>query len=221
MEIPQGYNLKSPEGFIPQKRSPSVQAMIDGTRHIVIPGNEHPIRQAILDGASKVELKKDTNILLSYWALLFPMRQYVISKIKDPLRKSIENAKTLGDITQELFSAIKKIPLITKKNTCFLNTHILIDKGELLLKYHLNPSRQKLCKGAFDMFIFEYEHDGYYAFLLDWVIIELAMELARGKWKPRFTKFPLKDCWAGPNLPDIETIRKNLRDALNERTESG
>ena len=154
--------------------------------------------------------------LVSYWALYGAMRQYVIEKIKAPLQKAIEKAKTFQDISGELFSAIKKIPLISKKNSSFINTHILLDKRDLFLKYHTNAGRSKLCEKAFDLDIFEYEHDGYYAFLQDWLLIELAMELAKGNYTPRFSKFPIKGCWTGPDLPDIETIRKQLREALKD-----
>lgn len=175
---------------------------------------------------SEGQIKHNPNMLVSTWALLTPMRQFVIDKVKAPLRKAIEEAKTLSDIAEELFSAIKKIPLITKRNTCFINTHILIDKKEMFLKYHYNPNRGKLCEAAFNMFIFEYEHDGYCAFLADWLLIEFAMEMAKGNWKPRFTKFPMKagratpdsrlEGWTGPDLPDVETIRLKMREALEK-----
>ena len=156
------------------------------------------------------------SFLISTWALLTSMRQYVIDEIKAPLQKAIEGAKTLFDISKELLSSVKKIPLITKKNTCFINTHILLDKRDLFLKYHYNPNRGKLIESAINMDIFEYEHDSYYAWIQDWWLIELAMDLAKGDWKPRFTKFP-GTTWSGPDLPDVETIRQNMREALGDK----
>jgi len=154
--------------------------------------------------------------LVSYWALLHPMREYVIKYVKKPLQNAIESAKNLSDIAGEIISFARKIPLIKKGNTSFYNTHILIDKKELFLKYHTDEGRRILVEAALKMGIFEYEHDGYYAFLMDWILIELAMELAKGNWIPRFTRFPIPKCWTGPELPDIETIRQNLREALTE-----
>lgn len=155
--------------------------------------------------------------LVSYWALFGSKRDYVIKKVKAPLQKAIESGKTLFGISREVMSFVNKIPLLNKENTSFLNTHILIDKRELLLKYHRKSARHKLIESAFNLNIFEYEHDGYYAFIQDWLLIELAMELARGNWPPRFNKFPIEGCWMGPDLPDVETIRQNLREALKCR----
>jgi len=176
------------------------------------------VLQKLRDGATSIDLNgNEERYPISYWALYAPMRNYVIRKIKAPLQKAIEGAKRLGDITEMLYSAIKRIPKITKRNTCWYNTHILIDRKEQFLKYHNNPGRQKLMEAAFNLLLFEYEHDGYYAFIYDWLIIELAMELARGNWKPRFQKFPIPHCWTGSELPDVETIRENLRKALTEQ----
>jgi len=211
MEIPKGYTLQPPEGYEYPKVDPMVQAMRDGVGHFPL------VEKSMEDEGRETVSKNAPPALVSYWALYFPMRDFVINKIKAPLRKAIESAKTLKDISGELFSAIKKIPLITKKNTSFTNSHILIDKKELFLKYHTNPGRQKLLESVLDIDRFEYEHDGYYAFLQDWIIIELAMELAKGNWVPRFSKFPINGCWTGPDLPDIDTIRKQLREALNEQ----
>jgi len=217
-EIPKGYEVR--RSRFPE--NPVLRAMRDGANSIDLNGSElfKPKKSENLEHyyeclENKVDLAKDPNFLLSYWALFAPMRQYVIEKIKAPLQKAIENAKTLSDVSKELFSAVKKIPLITKKNTCFLNTHILIDKRDEFLTYHLKTApKYKMTEAAFNIDIFEYEHDGYYAFLQDWLLIELAMELAKGNWLPRFSKFPLKGYWCGPDLPDIETIRKKMREAL-------
>ena len=69
-------------------------------------------------------------------------------------------------------------------------------------------------EAAFNMGIFEYDHDGYYAFIQDWFLIEMAMEIAKGNYIPRFKKFPIPEFCTGPDLPDIETIRQNMREAL-------
>ena len=157
-----------------------------------------------------------TEQLVSYWALFAPMRDYVVEHVKKPLQNAIEGAKTISDVAGEIISFAKKIPKIHKGNTSFYNTHILEDKTNMILGYHTNTGRQPLLENTFKVGIFEYEHDGYYAFIMDMVLIELAMELAKGNWVPRFTKFPIPHCWNGPDLPTIEEIRKQMREALKE-----
>lgn len=153
--------------------------------------------------------------LVSHWAL-YTMRKFVID-LKEPLRKAIEGARNLKELSKELFSAIEKIPLMAKGNTSFTNTHILINEREKIRQYHTNRgSRAKLVDNALTLDIFEYEHDGYYAFIQDMILIDLAIELAKGNWIPRFSKFPQEGNWAGPDLPDIEKIREQLREALND-----
>jgi len=160
-------------------------------------------------------LKPPTEQLVSYWALYAPLREYVIEHVKKPLQNAIQNAKTLSDIAGEIISFAKKLPVIHKGNTSFYNTHILLDKTDEILGYHTNAGRQKLLGSAFKVGTFEYEHDGYYAFIIDMLLIELAMELAKGNYVPRFTKFPEPHCWDGPDLPTIEEIRQNMREVLN------
>jgi len=221
MEEPKGQILREPEGWVDPPVNPILQAIKDGesSSHFKMEDKVELYNESLhqlKNVRSTIDLKKDPNLLVSTWALFAPMRFYVIKKIKAPLQKAIERATRLKDISSELFFAVKNIPEVTKKNTCFKNTHILIDKKQLFNTYHNNPGRHKLTEAAFNLDIFEYEHDGYYAFIQDWMLIELAMDLARGDWVPRFTKFPVKHCWNGPDLPDVETIRQNLREALNE-----
>lgn len=157
-----------------------------------------------------------TEQLASYWAFYGPMRQFVI-KNKLILRRAIESAKTLKDVAGELISFAKKIPEIRKGNSSFINSHILSEKTDTILAYHQNHSeRHKMLETTFRIGKFTYETDGFYAFIIDMLLIELAMELAKGNWVPRFSKFPIKHCWDGPDLPDIETIRKNIKEALKD-----
>ena len=158
---------------------------------------------------------KRKGISVGVWALYGPMREFVITQIKKPLQNAIERATSLAEIAGELFSALKKIPDLSKENTDFKTTDIIIDLKDLVRQYHNNPGRQKLIESVFDIDIFEYDHDGYYAFIQDFAVIYFAMELAKGNYIPRFEKFPEPGCWTGPDIPDIETIRQNMREALN------
>ncbi len=157
----------------------------------------------------------EKRVSVGVWALYGPMREFVITQIKKPLQNAIERATSLAEIAGELFSAIKKIPALSKENTDFKTTDILLEMRDLFIQYHNNPGRQKLMESVFNLDIFEYDHDGYYAFIQDWAVIYLAMELAKGNYVPRFKKFPEPGCWTGPDIPDIETIRQNMREALN------
>ena len=161
--------------------------------------------------------KDDERVAIFHWALFSPMRQFVIEKIKDPLREGIEKAQRLKQVIPILKHVASLLPKITKKNTICHNTHILEDKLNALLLNHRNRGRKSMVESGSKILKFEYEHDGYYRWLFDYMLIELAMELVRGNWIPEYLQFPEKSCWSGSDLPDYDTLTTMFKEALDER----
>jgi len=100
--------------------------------------------------------------------MLRTQRQFVIDKVKAPLRKV-------------LILVANRLPEITKENTLHPNTHILIDLKDKFLEYETNPERKEMLKAGWKMFIAEYEHDPFYRYRFDWLI----EEIVNSDWKPR------------------------------------
>jgi hypothetical protein len=137
--------------------------------------------------------------------ILFYRRKYFIEKVKAPLLKAIT-------------ILAGRYPEPTKENTVWKNSRRLIDIREKLKKYHINPGRQALMDAAIKALIDEYEHDGYYAFLLDWFIAEIA----QSGWEIEERGFPMWRYWNGPLLAqnlmesDNEFLTKNRKDWLEK-----
>lgn len=107
-------------------------------------------------------------------------RQHFIDRVKAPLLKAI-------------CLLAKKYPEPTKENTCWANTHLLIDIWKKFDKYHHNDQRKELFDAVFRIFIATYEHDSYYAFMFDWLMKELK------DWKPEQREIDMSDWWKEPN----------------------
>ena len=174
---------------------------------------ESEIIREFRDGKTTINLSDKK---LSDWMLFGPMRNYVIQKVKRPLQIAIEAGKTVNDIKDVLIQSARRLPPITKKNTDWPNTHILQDKFDYILEHHDNMGRQSLLSSVCKIIKAEYEHDQYYSFFIDLMVYELALELAKGNYKPTFCKFPMEKHWTGKDIPDNETIRQQLREALKE-----
>lgn len=115
---------------------------------------------------------------LKHTMLRPPLRQFVIDRVKDPLRRVI-------------VSVGKKIPVPTKENTAHPNSHILIDIRDKFFEYEDNPKREDMFRAALNMLIVEYEHDVYYRDRFNWFI----EEIGKRKWKPRRIKEPHPCYW--------------------------
>jgi len=178
-------------------------------------GGEVKPSPRVLQRIQERKQHKPTDVSLFYWMLYYPMRDFVITDVKDPIRKALEAGESLSEIMKVVGRSVGLLPKITKENTISHNVHILIDKKEKLLSFHHNGGREKMVEAALNLDIAEYEHDIYYSFLQDWLLIELAMEIATGNWHIAGRPFPIPQCWSGGDLPDLETVRQKMREALN------
>ena len=93
----------------------------------------------------------------------------------------------------------KILPEPTLENTYVPNTKFWIKERDKFRKYHINKNRQPLIDAAWKILIAEYEHDGYYADLMD-VVVE---DIKAGDYKPRMALHPLSICWTEPYTGDI------------------
>lgn len=108
------------------------------------------------------------------------LRQYVVEKIKAPLRKA-------------MVTLAKRYPEPTLENLVHPNSFILLALSEKFLEYEDNPSRIDMFRAIWRMFIAEYEHDSYYRHRIDWLV----EEIANSDWKPRPLNHP-DHCWKEP-----------------------
>ena len=149
-----------------------------------------------------------------------PFRHYVITKIKDHIRKALESGRTMVEVMGEVGRSMSRLPRIGRGNLQKPSTLCVKDKVDVLLDYHHNPQREAMLNQAAKLLISEYEHDDYYAFFLDAFMVEMAIEIANGKFKPRRLKFPFPACWSGPDILDMKTVRERMREALHEQLDS-
>ena len=91
------------------------------------------------------------DMLISEKMLIGKWRNYVIEKAKDPLRIALEKSGSFWSYIVLFFIILrtanrlrKNIGKVTKENTIFSLTHLLIDKKELFSKMHHNPCRDKM-----------------------------------------------------------------------------
>lgn len=120
--------------------------------------------------------------LLSYKILRTDLREYIIKRVKDPLRKAI-------------ILAAKLIPEITRENTRYRNTHTLIGITGDFYQHEKNPQRLNLFQAAFKIFLFEIEHDTYYRDRFNWFLEEIIKAILRGDWEERTNGHPYKPNW--------------------------
>lgn len=152
------------------------------------------VERALRDGELSIDIdeKPSSNPYappepLYYQMLNFPMRNFIIKKVKAPIMKAIT---TLAD----------RIPAPTRQNCFHPNTLAWFDVLEKFLSMENNPGREPLFKAITKIFLAECEHDIYYRDRIN-VVLELWLdEVLKGNYKPRSLDHP-SECWnADPNI---------------------
>ena len=110
--------------------------------------------------------------------MLRDMREYVIDKVKKPIKKAIT-------------ILANRYPEPTRENTLNPNTHILLDIEDKFFQHETLLGRREMFRAIFKIFIAEYEHDPYYRSRINWVIEELVEATMDGKWLPRGANRPI------------------------------
>ncbi len=118
--------------------------------------------------------------VLLYRLMLWTIkRKYFIDKVKKPLMDAIVNLAM-------------KYPEPTMDNTCIPNTAKLLNIRDKFFEYEDNSGRDALFQALWQMFVVEYEHDGYYRYRIDWII----EEINKSEWEPRTLR--REACWKEP-----------------------
>jgi hypothetical protein len=177
--------------------------------------------EQFFQGKSSITLKKELGKLpLSHWMLYFPFRDYVINKVKAPLQRAIEGAKTFKEIIPTLIESARKLPKFNRDNLDHPNAKLISDILDKVVEYHNNPSRNELIRQACKLIKAEYAHDDYYAFFLDYVAVEIAIEILTGNYKPKNHKHPFPKCWTGPEIPTNEEILNRVREVICQKSQA-
>ena len=157
---------------------------------------------------------------LRHWMVDSAFRGYVITRIKAPLQNVLEAGKSFAEVMTTACKVMARLPEFGRNNLVFPTSVLLKEKADKLLSYHHNPSREKMLEAGVKLLLAEYEHDDYYAFLIDYLVIELAIEVLKGNYKPKRLKFPapLSACWSGGDLPDRAAILKLVKEELRCQT---
>ncbi len=126
------------------------------------------------------------SILIRYRMLAEPLRQFVIKQVKAPLQRAIQLANKL---------LTKTIGEPTKKNCIHPHAHILIDERDWFMRMENNNGREELFRAAWNILIYEVEHDPYYGFRFNRILKRLVDKVNSGEWK--FEPFKSADsfCW--------------------------
>lgn len=147
-----------------------------------------PIMQSMRDGASRIDLKgyfkpEGRPLPLAQVMLGSLLRNYIIRKVKAPLRKAI-------------VLAAKRLPKPTRENTYYHNTHVLMDIFDRFFERYYHRPNMDMMHAARDILLAEIEHDPHYRWILNWFVRELADEVNKGNWKSNESiEFPNKGCW--------------------------
>ncbi len=145
----------------------------------------------------------DQTKLFSHRMLAFPLRNYVIEKIKDPLRVAILKEGSFWSLIFLFFVVVRmasrlrgKVGKVTKENSIYITTHRLIEHRERFKQLHHNPGRERMLLAAYDIIIAGNEHDPYYQYILGWEARQIANDINSGMW-PVDVRLPevLRPCW--------------------------
>lgn len=155
---------------------------------------ENKILQSYLRGDTKIDLSQPDDRPLSERMLTFPWRDYVINRVKAPLRRRIIKAKRLFEIVSSIIEASNKIRSkfgsITNTQVVNQNTHCLIEHKEKFISFESNPDRINLLEAAYDILIAENAHDYYYSDRFQVELEFIIQDILAGKWQPRLEGRP-------------------------------
>ncbi len=163
------------------------------------------ITQDFRDCKASIDLtKKQDKLPLSNWMLTYPFRGYVINKIKAPLMKV-------------LIMVASRLPEVTKENTTYEGTHVLMDICDKFFSY--TSTREPMFRAAFKILLAEVEHDIFYRDVLHLFIEEIIKAILAGKWPARRDEEPMSYYWSNKTPKggkySITSILQNKKEMEN------
>ena len=122
--------------------------------------------------------------------LLFDKRQFIIDKVKAPIMSGLI----------KLVDLIKIKP--TEQNCKRPNSLSLLRIWGRFFKSEA-PARLPMFHAIAEGSVYEYEHDPYYTYRMDFLLEEWVTEVMDGKWKPRPPDQPLSHWRTDPNVRSV------------------
>ncbi len=147
-----------------------------------------PVEHAMLRGQCTIKFtgKPKPHLpprFISQILLGWPLRDYIIKKVKKPLMEMI-------------IATAVKYPNPTKENSKnFPLAPPLIDISDDFFTHYCNVSRLEMVKGAVKIFIDEVAHDPHYVWLFKWWLRELIKKVDSGEIDLTLGEFPNEGCW--------------------------
>ncbi len=142
--------------------------------------------------------------LFAHKMLLPPLRQYVIKKIKDPLRKALIARQSFLNLVVVLITIIvvawrlrKHVGKVTKENSVFKNVHIMLDLAELVKQCHHNRGRDLMLNSFNEIGVAICAHDPYWRYIAFKMADYLIKQAEAGNWVMTDEPPPkvLAPCW--------------------------
>tara|TARA_Y100000310_G_C20590480_1_gene767740 strand:+ start:185 stop:649 length:465 start_codon:yes stop_codon:yes gene_type:complete len=152
--------------------------------------------------------------------LSFPLRDYVIKNIKDPLRRSLTAGSSFYCLVKVFITILvtawkirKHVGKVTKENSVFRNVHVFLDLAELVKECHHNQSRELMLNSANEIAIAIVEHDPYWRYIFYRMVTYLIRQAEVGRWVLADEPPPkaLKPCW------DEEKFEGGISDGFSSR----
>lgn len=138
---------------------------------------------------------------------LGPMRNFVIKRIKDPIRKAFATGKSFSQVMKVISIAVRRIPHLGRENTFYKRTHNLMDIEEVFWKYQDEGSesgvesvlgRNRMFRNAWRIYQFEIDHDEYYQGRDNWLDEQKVILILTGEYVNRPLNNPLPRLWHEP-----------------------
>jgi hypothetical protein len=121
------------------------------------------------------------------WNMLAPpLRQFVIDVVKAPLQAAIIHANRLLN---------GKVGEPVKGNTLHPHSRQLIELRDWFMANEDNTDREELFRAAWNILIYEVEHDPYYGFRFNRILAKLVEKVNSGEWKFESHKPDDDFCW--------------------------
>jgi len=136
--------------------------------------------------------------------MLVTNRNYIIRKVKEPLRSSVEEINSNISWYRKIFALFKlalsvfRYPQVTKGNARKQNTQVLLHIIDKFFEFENNKLREPFFRAFFKVLAGQNENDNYYGSRLCWWLEELIKSVLNGQWAARPEFYPGPEQWDEP-----------------------